>query len=150
MGNNMMQMPPAMQQQAPQQEQANNAPFPSSKEEAMKFSNDILQVLYSPETHSNIVAQLEQAKGAPIGNSLGAIAGNVVGNRVADVRGQTGRKIEMGLLLGNKKKPGGLQKTIMEIADIAESNGIFKASDKDKSTALKTAVEMLDKTAGAA
>ena len=116
----------------------------------MKFSNDILQILLTPQTRENIIHQLEQAKGAPVGPSVGLIAANLVGNRVSDVVGQTGRKVEMGLLLGNKKKPGGVQATIMELADIAESNGIFKVSDKDKAEALRTAVGMLDSAGGAA
>ena len=125
----------AKQPTGPSQKQ----PFPADKAEAMQFSNDILQVIYDERTHDNIVQQLSQVdEQAGIGKGVGLIAGNLVGNRVADVRGQTGRKIEMKLVVD------GVKAVITELGEIAEGEGFFTMQAADRKDALVASVGMLD------
>ena len=120
--------------------QSQNAkPFPATKAEALQFSNDLLQVLYDERTHGNIVKQLSEVPQESIGHGVGVIAGNIVGNRVADVRGQTGRKLEMKLVVDAVKA------VITELSEIAEGEGFFTLAPADRKTAFITVVDMLDK-----
>jgi hypothetical protein len=150
---NMDQLPmaqpvPAPQGQpvpAPQQGQPTAAPqqgkkpFPATKAEALQFSNDILQVIYDERTHGGIVKQLSDVdEQAGIGNGVGIIAGNLVGNRVADVRGQTGRKLEMKLVVDGTKA------VITELGEIADGEGLFTMSPEDRKQALITSINILD------
>jgi len=117
----------------------NAKPFPATKAEALQFSNDLLQVLYDERTHGNIVKQLSEVPQESIGHGVGAIAGNIVGNRIADVRGQTRRKIEMKLVVDAVKA------VITELGEIAEGEGFFELAPADRTIAFKTVVQMLDK-----
>ena len=138
-GNDMMELP-AAPQQGPAAPQGQKKPFPADKSEAMQFSNDILQVIYDDRTHDGIVEQLSQVdEQAGIGNGVGIIAGNLVGNRVADVRGQTGRKIEMKLVVDATKA------VITELGEIAEGEGFFEMAPADRKQAFVVTVNTLDK-----
>ena len=124
------------QQPVPQQ---GKKPFPATKAEALQFSNDILQVIYDERTHGGIVKQLSDVdEQAGIGNGVGIIAGNLVGNRVADVRGQTGRKLEMKLVVDGTKA------VITELGEIADGEGLFTMSPEDRKQALITSINILD------
>lgn len=131
------QVPQQQPQQAPQQAKSNK-PFPANKEEALKFSNDILQILVDEKIYANTVKQLESIKDVDKGQGVGMIAGQIVGNRVADVRGQTKRKLKMGLVVG------AVQATIKGIASIAKENQVFEMKKEQYKVALKTAIGMLD------
>ena len=138
----MDKAPPAQnggQQAPPAQPQQNSKPFPATKAEALQFSNDLLQVLYDERTHGNIVKQWSEVPQESIGPGVGAIAGNIVGNRIADVRGQTRRKIEMKLVVDAVKA------VITELGEIAEGEGFFELAPADRTIAFKTVVQMLDK-----
>jgi len=128
------------EQQGQQQEGGGNSknPFPESEAEALKFSNDILQVIHDERTHGNIVKQLDDVDDSAKGQGVGVIAAHIVGNRVADVRGQTGRKIEMRLVVG------ALQAVVSELSAIAQDNKFFEMSPKEKQQALESSVAILD------
>ena len=123
----------------PQQEKPSF--FPANRAEAMKFRNDVMQVLYDERTHGGIVEQLQAVGNKDIGQSLGMIAGNIVGNRVGDVRAQTGRSIEMKLVAGAVKA------VVMELAEIAEDNGLFKTPPEEQKEAFQVAIQLLDELA---
>jgi len=125
-------------QPSPQQPQQKGS-FPSDAVEAKKFSNDILQVLYDDKTHGNIVNQLSGLEGDSVIQGVGMTAANIVGNRVSDVRAQTGRQIEMKLVVGALKDA-----VIPELAQIATKNGFFEMSDKDKAQATQIGISILD------
>lgn len=122
-------------QQGTQQEKPS---FPATQEEEKKFSNDILEVLVNEKIYNNTVSQLEQLKEGDRGQGVGMIAGQLVGNRLADVRGQTGRKLKMRVAIDATKA------TIRGIAGIARENQLFEMKKEEMQTALKTSVEMLD------
>jgi len=128
--------PPQRAQDGPPQR---GKPFPATKVEALQFSNDLLQVLYDERTHGNIVQQLSEVPQESIGHGVGVIAGNIVGNRIADVRGQTRRKLEMKLVVDAVKA------VITELGEIAAGEGFFELSPADRKTAFLTVVDMLDK-----
>ncbi len=136
----MQQPQQSLPQQPQQQPQGENQgkPFPSSSSEAVQFSNDILQVLYDERTHGNIVKQLSGSSDNPA-QGVGMVAANIVGNRVADVKAQTNRKIEMRLVV-EALKDG----VIPELAEIAENNGLFTMSEQDKAQATQTGITILD------
>lgn len=150
MVNNNMELPMAGQQpvqEQPMQEQPEKpvqqkGPYPSTRGEAMQFSNDILQVLYSEKIYPNILKQLDEISSVDIGKGVGLVAGHLVGNRVQDVRGQTGRKIEMKLVVD------GVQAVIGELAEIAERNQFFTMTPQQKKQALAIALKMLDEMGG--
>ena len=125
--------------QPPAQPQQNTKPFPATKAEALQFSNDLLQVLYDERTHRNIVKQLSEVPQESTGHGVGVVAGNIVGNRIADVRGQTRRKIEMKLVVD------AIKAVITELGEIAAGEGFFELSPADRKTAFLTVVQMLDK-----
>lgn len=139
----MMELPAAAaqgQQQAAQRPGGQKKPFPADRSEALQFSNDLLQVMYDDRTHAGIVKQLSDVdEQTGIGNGVGLIAGNIVGNRVSDVRGQTGRKIEMKLVVDGTKA------VITELGEIAEGERLFAMTKEDRKQALITSVNMLDK-----
>jgi hypothetical protein len=115
-----------------------NKPFPATKGEALQFSNDILQILYDERTHGNIVQQLDDVKTVSVGKGVGLVAGHVVGNRVADVRAQTGRPLEMKLVVD------AVIAVVKELGDIAAGEGFFEMTPDDQKISVKTAVQMLD------
>lgn len=134
----MNELPRAGQQA--QQAGQKKPPFPANKAEAMQFSNDILQVIYDERTHAGIVKQLSEVdEQTGIGTGVGLIAGNLVGNRVADVRGQTGRQLEMKLVVDGTKA------VITELGEIADGEGLFTLSPEDRKQALIASVNILDK-----
>lgn len=114
-------------------------PFPATKGEAMQFANDLLQILYDERTHANIVQQLDDVKAVSIGQGVGLIAGHLVGNRVADVRAQTKRQIEMRLIAD------ALRAVVRELGEIAAGEGFFEMTGDDQKVAVRTAARMLDK-----
>ena len=130
---------PPTQSRAPQQASGGKKPFPATKAEALQFSNDLLQVLYDERTYPNIVKQLSDVPAESIGNGVGMVAGNLVGNRIADVRGQTGRQIEMKLVVD------AIKAVITELGEIAAGEGFFELNPEDRTVAFKTVVQMLDK-----
>ena len=121
--------------QQPQQK----GPFPANRDEAMTFSNDILEILHGEKTHQNIIGQLSNVDEQNKGEAVGIISANLVGNRVADVRGQTGRKIEMKMVVN------ALKAVINETSEMGEDNGFFQMDPKAKGVAIKTAIGILDK-----
>lgn len=135
-----MQPLPAMVQEQPQEqpENKNKGPFPSSKDEALQFSNDILQVLYDENTHANIIKQLSNVGEVDKVNSVGVIAANTVGDRITDVHGQTSRPIDMGLTVGAVKR------VVAELATMAKGNGFFEMSPDDEKKAIKSSIDILD------
>lgn len=137
---------PMMNQAQPQaqpQGQEQGKPFPATPAEAKKFSNDVLQVLYDERTHPRIVKQIEGLADLPqdvLGQGVGMIAAQLVGTRIADVRGQTGRPIEMRTALG------ALKAVIGEVSELAEDYGVAKVPPQAKAEAMDVGVEILDKT----
>jgi hypothetical protein len=128
-------------QQAPRQPAEggkSRKPFPATKGEALQFSNDLLQILYDERTHANIVQQLDDVKDVAIGKGVGIVAGHVVGNRVSDVRAQTGRPLEMKLVVD------AVMAVVKELGEIAAGEGFFEMNPDDQKVAVKTAVQMLD------
>jgi len=134
-------------QQAQEQQPGGKGPFPSSRGEALQFANDMFQVIYSEKIYPNILKQLDDVSTVNIGNGVGLIAGHLVGNRVADVRGQTGRQIERRLLI-DKSGDGAIFAVIGELAEIAERNQFFKMTDAHKKQALATSLKILDDMGG--
>jgi hypothetical protein len=130
-----MQPLPAMGQQ---QQQEGKGPFPSSHAEALQFSNDILQVLYDERTHGNIIKQLSNVGEPDKAHSVGLIAANTVGDRVSDVRAQTGRPIEMELAVG------AVESVVKELSTMAKGNGFFEMSPDEEQAAVKSSIETLD------
>lgn len=124
---------------APQGRQRDSRPFPASKGEALQFSNDLLQILYDERTHANIVKQLDDVRSVSIGPGVGLIAGHLVGGRIADVRAQTGRQIEMKLVVD------AVQAVVRELGEIAAGEGFFEMTPDDQKVAVRSAVQMLDK-----
>ena len=121
-----------------QQDNQNKGPFPRDKEEALKFSNDILQVMYDDQYHANLVKQLQNVDEQNKPHALGLMASNIIGDRVADVRAQTGKQVEMKLVID------GLKTVISELTGIAEDNKLFKTSPEEENAALRSSVETLD------
>lgn len=134
-----LQMAQPQQQEPQESPQQGKRPFPADKDEAMTFSNDLLEILHGEKTHQNIISQLSNVDESNKGDAVGIIAANIVGNRVADVRGQTGRKIEMKLVVN------ALKAVINETSEMGEDNGFFKMGPKDKGRAAKMAISILDK-----
>ena len=126
--------------QLPQQQiqSEDKGPFPASEGEAKQFSNDILQVLYDDKTHDNIVRQVSNIGDAEKVEAVGMVAANIVGNRTGDVRAQTGRPIEMKLVVG------AVQAVIGELAEIAENNGSFSMAPEERQGSLQSAITILD------
>jgi hypothetical protein len=134
----VMQQSPVEQAQGGPQQGQGKAPYPADAGEAKQFSNDILQILYDERTHANIVKQLSEVDQGMTGKGVGLIAGHLVGNRVSDVRGQTGRKIEMRLVVDAVKA------VIRELAEIAEGEEFFAMQGADKKEAFQVAISVLD------
>jgi hypothetical protein len=135
--------PQEQAQQQPQQQQG-KGPFPASQEEALQFSNDILQILYDERTHGNIIKQLSIASETEKVHAVGMVAANTVGERVADVKAQTGRPIEMELAVG------AVESVVKELTTMAKGNGFFELSKEEEQAAIKTSIEMLDGIEGSA
>ena len=136
----MMQQ--AQQESAPQQGAAqpnNKETFPASKEEAMKFSNDIAQIMYTEKIYDNTVNQLENIKEIDKGTGMGTIAGQIVGNRLADVRAQTGRKIDMRFAME------AIKATTKTLVEMARDNKIFEPTRDDVKKSLQTSVKIIDR-----
>ncbi len=131
----------AQPQEAPQQaqpEQSGDKPFPSSQAEAMQFSNDILQTLYDDKTHENIIKQLSSVGENEKTHSVGMIAANTVGDRVTDVKAQTGRPIEMELAVG------AVERVVSELVEMAAGNGMFKMTPEEEQASVKASLDILD------
>jgi len=132
------QAPPQPPQQAQPGKKKNTKPFPENEAEARKFSNDILQVMYDDSTHANIVKQMESVTEDHKAHTVSLITSNLIGDRLADVRAQTGRQIEKRLVIG------GIQAVIKEISEIAEAQGMFEMSKQDMMESLAESVKVLD------
>jgi small ligand-binding sensory domain FIST len=94
--------------------------------------------MYDDRTHDNIVKQLKSIDESNKIHGVGIIAGNIVGNRVADVKAQTKRPIEMKLVAG------ATQAVISELSEIAENSNMFSMSPKEKQASFREAINMLD------
>lgn len=123
-------------QAQPQGEQ--KAPYPSTREEAQQFSNDILQVLYDDKTHENIVKQLSNIDDETLVQGVGMTAANIVGDRIGDVRSQTGRQIEMKLVVD------AMEAVIPELIAIANTNEFFEMNEEQKTQARDVGIQILD------
>ena len=123
-------------QQPVQQEQVKS--YPASEAEAMQFSNDLMQVMYDEKTHGNIIKQLSSVGEKDKTHSVGMIAANVVGDRITDMKGQTGRPIEMEYTVK------GVERVVNELASIAQGNGVFEMSEGEEQKAVEGAIQILD------
>jgi hypothetical protein len=143
------QAQPVQQGQQPQGQPAKNGkgPFPANRGEALQFANDLLQIIYSEKIFPNILQQLDDVNSVDVGKGVGLIAGHLIGNRVADVRGQTGRQIERRLLI-DKSGDGAVFAVIGELAEIAERNQLFQMNDAQKKQALAVTLKVLDDMGG--
>lgn len=121
-----------------QQQGGGKGPFPSDQAEAMQFSNDILQVLYDERTHDNIIKQLSMVGDKDKTHSVGVIAANVVGDRVTDVKAQTGRPIEMELAVG------AVERVVGELMVMGKGNGFFEMTPEEEQAAVKASIDILD------
>ena len=132
-------LPPKPNGQGQPVAEQSKKPFPATKGEAMQFANDLLQILYDERTHANIVQQLDDVKTVAVGPGVGLIAGHLVGNRVADVRAQTRRQIEMKLVVD------AVRAVVRELGEIAAGEGFFEMKPEEQKVAVRGAVQMLDK-----
>lgn len=129
-------LPQDSPQESPQGEQ--KPPYPSNNKEAQQFSNDILQVLYDDKTHESVVKQLSGIDDETAVQGVGMIAANIVGDRVGDVISQTGRKVEMRLVVD------AVQAVIPELIAIANKNDLFEMADEQKTQARDVSIQILD------
>lgn len=118
-------------------------PFPADKAEALQFSNDILQILVDPQVHTNNIKGLSQIEEAHKVEGIALMASNLVGDRVTDVKAQTGRPIEMRLAIG------AIRSVVDEFAETAEGEGFFSMSVPEKQQSIQRAAETLDNMTGA-
>ena len=119
-------------------------PYPANQAEALKFSNDIFQILYDKRTYPGILKQLQSAVGTPLGHALALIASNIIGGRVADVVGQTGRQVEMKLV------SDAIQSVVLQLGEIADRNKLFEVSDQDVKQAITETAKMIDQMGNSA
>lgn len=134
-----MKQQPAQQQ--PAQQNGKGKAFPQNRAEALKFSNDMLEVLYNEEINNNLVKQIASLpKQVPAETGIGMIAAQLLGNRFADVRAQTGRPIDI------RYAAGAANAVATEIVGIAEKLGT-KLDDKQKIGVLKEASRFIDDAA---
>ena len=135
-----MNLPAANEQQGQAAVQQSKS-FPGDRDEALKFSNDILQILNNEQIHNNLLEQMQDVGDNQKVHVVGMLAGNLVGDRVADVRSKTGRPIEMRLVVD------GLKSVIAELSSMAQEHGFFTMEENDQKMALKVAVDILDNAA---